>query len=242
MNQLDGSSLKYEFTSLVTFANGKCSEFKKKEALQINKKGRGYLFTFLGSSDEMLQNEPVEDVDEIVLTFGKALYPLTMQVSENFLPEQLVDFQAVKDRWLKLRNELSEKNDYNYYINKELDKYELGLKSEEKLFSILKENMFYKLLFWQMGEERQSLVIRDFPAWTRLSIFSFQHPKKENESWLFDTYDVHDEGSGHLLSGHATIHYTRGDDDMPKQIVVWARIEEEHIGYFTKQITIKRIE
>lgn len=241
MSQQDGTPINYEFTSLVTFANGKRSEFKKKESLRVEEKRDGYVFTFLGSTEETLQNKPVDDVDEIVLQFGKALYPLSMQVSKGFVPEKLVDYPVVKERWLKYRKEMSEKCDYNYFINKELDSYELVLSSEERLFSTLIENMLYKLFFWQMEADGQELVIRDFPAWERLAIFKFNRPKKENGSWVFESLDVHDEGSGHLLSGRATINYTYGDDNLPEQIVLWARVEEENIGYFTKQITIKRV-
>lgn len=38
--------------------------------------------------------------------FRNRLYPLSMQVLENCVPEKLIDSQVVKNRWLKLREEL----------------------------------------------------------------------------------------------------------------------------------------
>lgn len=240
MNQTDGALIRYEFTSLVTFANGKHSQLKKIESLSINKKSNGYICTFEGSCEETLQNEPISGINEVVLLFGKALYPLSIKVSKNGTLESIVDFPMVKERWMKKRDELVAKYN-NYYINKEAESYALGLESEETLLSILKENMFYKLLFWQVDKDEQTLEIRDFPSYARSAIFSFRRPKRENDSWVFDTFDVYDEGSGHILSGRSTLSCIYDDNGLPESVNVKSMVEEENVGYFTKEIAIKKI-
>lgn len=242
MSKIDGTLIKYEFTSLVTFANGKRSQMKKIESLSINKKGNYYICTFEGSCEETLQNEPISGINEVVLSFGKALYPLSIKVTTDGNLEEIVDFPMVKERWMKKRDELVAKYDNNYYINKEAESYALGLKSEETLLSILKENMFYKLLFWQVDKDEQTLEIRDFPSYARSAVFSFRRPKKENGSWLFDTFDVRDEGSGHILSGRSTLSCIYDDNGWPESVKLKTMVEEENIGYFTKEIAIKKIE
>ena len=241
MNQTYSALIKYEFTSLVTFANGKHSQLKKIESLSVNKKGNYYICTFEGSCEEALQNEPISGINEVVLLFGKALYPLSIKVTTDGNLEEIVDFPMVKERWMKKRDELVAKYDNNYYINKEAECYALGLKSEETLLSILKENMFYKLLFWQVDKDEQTLEIRDFPSYARSAVFSFRRPKKENGSWVFDTFDVRDEGSGHILSGRSTLSCIYDDNGLPESVKLKSMVEEEKIGYFTKEIAIKKI-
>lgn len=241
MNSIDGDVVKYEFSSIVTFANGMQSKLKKVESLNINKKGKSYIYTFIGSCDETLQNEPISGNNEVVLSFGKALYPLSMQVSEDGDIERIVDFPMLKERWMKKRDELVAKYDNNIYIKKEAENYALGLESEATLLSILKENMFYKLLFWQIDKDEQTLEIRDFPSYARSAIFSFRRPQKENGSWVFDTFDVRDEGSGHILSGRSTLSCIYDDNGLPESVNVKSMVEEENVGYFTKEIVIKRI-
>ena len=106
MNQTDSALIKYEFTSLVTFANGKHSQLKKIESLSVNKKGNYYICTFEGSCEEALQNEPISGINEVVLLFGKALYPLSIKVTTDGNLEEIVDFPMVKERWMKKRDEL----------------------------------------------------------------------------------------------------------------------------------------
>ncbi|MBO4531341.1 MAG: hypothetical protein IK017_11885 [Paludibacteraceae bacterium] len=231
----------YEFNTCITFANGQKSSFRKLEHIQAEEGKDGYAFTMKGSSNETLDDKEPEDWDAIVLEFGKALYPIGLRVSGQGEFVGLRDFEGIKEHWKARRQEIIDY--YNsYLIEKESNRYALALKTEDKFYHILKENMFYRLFLWQESLQNQKVEIRDFPTRARLAIFSF-HEKKYDKTGgiIYDTYDVTDEGSGQLLSGHAKLHLRRDKDGLPGEISLWARVEEKDAGFFTKEITIKRI-
>ncbi len=229
INQIEAS---YDFDSCITFVNGRKSVFHKTENIQIKKNRGGYEFLMLGSNEETLNGKTPDEFDAIILEFGKALYPMSLQVSEKGDFLGINDFNKLKDHWMTRRREIVEYYENFFPIKKQSYRYSLALDSEDKFYNILKENMFYRLLFWQEESPKQEVIIRDFPQMERLSIFTFQGTT--------ETYAVRDEGSGRLVSGHAKIHILRDDDGLPNEIKLWARVEEQDTGYFTKEITIKR--
>lgn len=230
----------YDFSSVVTFANGQRSAFHKVEHVEARMDGNDYSFLMKGSSDETLNGVVPEEFDAIILEFGKALYPIDLRISDQGEFIAVNDFEGLKEHWLARRKEIVDY--YNsYLIEKESNKYALALKTEEKFFNTLKENMLYKLLFWREEEPVASLGVRDFPSRARISTFVFQGRKVVDGFSRYDTYDFRDEGSGRLLGGHATLRIGRDDDGLPSEIGFQAKVEEQDTGYFTKEITIKRI-
>lgn len=236
-----GIETSYDFTSVVTFANGNTSSFHKVEHIYAQQEKQDFSFTMKGSTDETFDGKTPEDWAAIVLEFGKALYPINLSVSEQGDFMAVDDFEGVKQHWKDERQRLV---DYynNYWIEKESNRYALALKTEEKFYRTLKENMFYRLFFWREGQTDQQVVVRDFPLRARLSIFTFQGKSYDEKGGVcYDTYQVNDEGSGRLLGGHAKLQLYRDKDGLPNEIKLWARVEETDTGYFTKEITIKRI-
>lgn len=231
----------YEFNTCITFANGQKSSFRKLEHIQAEEGKDGYAFTMKGSSNETLDDKEPEDWDAIVLEFGKALYPIGLRVSGQGEFVGLRDFEGIKEHWKARRQEIIDY--YNsYLIEKESNRYALALKTEDKFYHILKENMFYRLFLWQESLQNQKVEIRDFPTRARLAIFTFQGKSYDEKGGVcYDTYQVNDEGSGRLLGGHAKLQLYRDKDGLPNEIKLWARVEETDTGYFTKEITIKRI-
>lgn len=240
MYNFENTNVLYEFSSCVTFVDGHKSTFRKVESIQAQREKEGYLFTFLGTSDELIDGKEPEDWNPIILQFGRALCPYGLQVTEQGELTGVHDFETVKKHWFDQRREII---DYynNYYIEKESNQYALALDSEEKFFSIIKKNMFPRLLFWQEGLASQEVEIRDFPSPARLAIFTFQKGKVEAGSLFYETSQVRDEGSGRLLSGKCTLRIRREADGLPGEISLWARVEEQDTGYFIKDITIRRL-
>ncbi|MBO4529121.1 MAG: hypothetical protein IK017_12940 [Paludibacteraceae bacterium] len=250
MYDFEYSSTIYEFASVVTFANGKRSEFKKKDQILFNRDDTEkdkFVVTMLGSHDETIDGNPVDDFNQIILQFGKALYPIKMKVSDHGEIEHLLDFSEMKERWKLRREELIEYYEYEYLVKKQSHRYAVGLKSEEKFFGILKENMLYRLFFWYDNKQPQDLILHDFPARARKAIFTFdgktsiEKKEKEEKGIIYDTYEVHDEGSKKILSGHAQLTIQFSEDGLPDRIMLWARVEEKDVGYFTKEVVIKRL-
>lgn len=240
MFDIEQLNTSFDFTATVIFANGHQSVFHKEEHICAKRVKDYYDFTFQGSSNESINNKAPEEWDDIVLQFGKALYPLSLKVSEQGELTGVRDFEKVKDHWFAKRQEIIDY--YNsYLIEKESNRYALALMSEEKFSNIIKKNMFYRLLFWQDELSSQEIEIRDFPARARLAIFSFQGGRREREYLCYDTSHVHDEGSGRLLSGRCTLRIRRDADGLPGEISLKARVEEQDTGYFIKEITIRRL-
>ena len=51
MKELEVPTIKYDFSSLVIFANGHKSSFRKVEQIKVGKANDGYSFSMLGSSE-----------------------------------------------------------------------------------------------------------------------------------------------------------------------------------------------
>lgn len=230
----------YAFSGKVTFADGHVSLFTKKDHVEVTKRKDVYICAMHGSSDEKLNGNDPDEFDAVILEFGKALYPMSLRVSEEGELLGVDDFDGLKEHWLAKRKEIIDY--YNsYVVEKESNRYALALDSEEKFFNIIKKNMLYRLLFWQDELPNQEVEIRDFPARARLAIFTFPSGKFGGKGVGYDTYSLHDEGSGRLLGGHATLSVTRGADGLPDEIVLKARVEEQDTGYFSKEVTLKRL-
>ncbi len=230
----------YSFSAKVTFADGHVTLFSKKDHVEVNKRKDVYLFTMHGSSDEKLNGKDPDEFDAVVLELGKALYPIDLRVSEEGEFLGVDDFEALKNQWEANRKKIIDF--YNsYLVEKESNRYALAFDSEEKFFNILKKNMLYRLLFWLDKSPNQEVEIRDFPARARLAIFTFPGGIFDGKGWSYDTYSLRDEGSGRLLSGHAKLTVMRGADGLPDEIVLKARVEEQDTGYFSKEVTLKRL-
>lgn len=230
----------YEFNSCVTFANGDTNTFRKIEHVSAENIGDSYIFTMQGSSEETLDGDEPEGWDAIVLKFGKALYPFSLQVSNEGRLNGFKDFEKIRNQWLERRQSIIDY--YNdYYIEKESDRYYFVLKTEEKFFGILQKNMFYRLLFWQDNIDVEDIEIRDFPLNTRLTTFTFNKGRFEDGFMCYTSGIVHDEGSGRLIDGVCKLKISRSPDGLPKEITLSAKVEEQDTGYFTKKLTIKRL-
>ena len=241
MYDFDSIDATYEFDSTVTFANGKKTTFRKVEHVTAKKVDESYVFTMQGSSEEIIDGDEPDGWDVVVLRFGKALYPYSLKVERDGGLSGVLDFEKVKAHWFDQRQQIIDY--YNdYYIEKESNRYALALKSEEKFFQTLKDNLFYSLFFWSENQPDHQVVIRDFPSRTRLAIFTFKDKRYDDKGDLsYETGLVKDEGSGRLLSGQASLQFIRGKEGLPKEIRLKARVEEADTGYFTKEITIKRL-
>lgn len=231
----------YEFVSCVTFCDGHKSTFCKKEHVKAVGSDGLYIFTMLGSSEETVDGMAPVDWSDIILQFAKALYPITLRVSGQGDFMAVENFEELRRRWKEKCQKI-----IDYYnsslIEEESQRFALVMETEDKFFHTLKENVFYRLFFWTVDQPVQQVVIRDFPSYARLAIFSFQEKKyDENGGLCYETYEVKDEGSGRLLSGHAKLRLSRDFDGLPKEIHLKARVEEAETGYFTKEITIKRL-
>ncbi len=173
MKQLEGTILKYEFCSCVTFANGHKSSFRKVEQIKVGKANDGYSFTMLGSSEETIDGDEPEEWNAIILQFGKTLCPYTLLATGDGELTGVQDFEEIKGHWLDQRQEIIDY--YNsYLVKKESNRFYLAFNSEEKFFNIMKNNMFPRLLFWQDNLQNQKIEIRDFPAAKRFTIFTFR--------------------------------------------------------------------
>ena len=232
----------YEFSSCVTYTDCHKSTFRKIEHVKVGCTDDARIFTMQGSSEETIDGKEPEGWGEIILRFGKALYPITLNVNERGKVIGIKDFEKTKEHWMTRRREIVESYENNFLIKKESYRYALALKTEEKFIDILNKNMFYRLLLWQDGISGQMIEIRDFPASGRLAIFTFNDKKYDDNGGVsYETGQVNDEGSGRLLSGQAKLQIYRDKDGLPKEIKLKARVEEAETGYFTKEITIKRL-
>lgn len=241
MFKFESINASYEFSSCVTFVDGHKSSFRKVERLKAENTKEAYVFTMLGTSEEMVDGKEPEEWGAIILHFGKELYPYSLLVSDQGDLLRVQDFERVREHWMTRKKELMEFYEHNFLIKKEAYRYALALKTEEKFLDIIRRNMFYKLLFWQDNIMGQEVEIRDFPAPQRLAIFTFQDGKEENDALCFETACVHDEGSDRLLSGKCTLRIHRAMDGLPAEVSLWARVEEQDTGYFIREITIRRL-
>ena len=233
MYDIKQTDVSYVFHSSVTFTNGHKSTFQKIEHVQIKKTTNGkYEFKMIGSDEELLNGKEPEEFDAIVLEFGKVLYPISLQVSEDGEFLGINDFENLKEHWLTRGREIVEHYNSDVLIENEYKRYALSLASKETFYNILKYNSFYRLLFWNEDLLKREFVIRDFPACGRQVTFYFND---KNE-----TYTFCDEGSGRILNGHATIQLHRDNDGLLNEIKLTAKVEEQDIGYFTKEISLKR--
>ena len=80
----------------MTFVDGHKSTFRKVESIQAQREKEGYLFTFLGTSDELIDGKEPEDWNPIILQFGRALCPYGLQVTEQGELTGVHDFETVK--------------------------------------------------------------------------------------------------------------------------------------------------
>ncbi len=232
----------YEFLSCVTYTDCHKSNFRKIEHMKAECADGSYVFTMLGSTEESVDGIVPEGWGEIILKFGKALYPISLKVNENGEVFGINEFEKFKEQWMTRRREIVESYENNFFIKKESYRYALALKTEEKFIDILRRNMFYCLLLWQDVASEHKVEIRDFPASGRLAIFTFNDKKYDDNGGVsYETGQVNDEGSGRLLSGQAKLQIYRDKDGLPKEIKLKARVEEAETGYFTKEITIKRL-
>ena len=231
----------YEFSSCVTYTDCHKSTFRKIEHVKVGCTDDARIFTMQGSSEETIDGKEPEGWGEIILRFGKALYPITLNVNERGKVIGIKDFEKTKEHWMTRRREIVESYENNFLIKKESYRYALALKTEEKFIDILNKNMFYRLLLWQDGISGQRIEIRDFPATGRLAIFTFQGGRREGDFVCYETSQVQDEGSGRLLSGSSTLRIRRDADGMPGEISLWSKVEEQDTGYFIKEITLRRL-
>lgn len=230
----------YEFISSVTFANGSRISFRKIEHVKADNIDGSYIFTMQGTSEETLDEMEPEDWDAIVLKFGKALYPYWLKVSAQGELLKVHDFSKIQKHWLEKRQEIIDY--YNdYYIEKESNNYFLALKKEENFLEVIRKNMFCRLFFWQDNMQNQELEIRDFPLNTRLTTFVFQKGHRNDGGVCYESSNVHDEGSGRLIAGRCNLYIRRDFDGLPAEISLHARVEEQNTGFFSKELTIKRL-
>ncbi len=241
MYNFDDISASYEFCTCITFPDGQKNSFSKVEHIEAKVVKTGFLFTFEGSGDESFDGTEPDDWSSIFLSFGKALYPYTLQVSENGKLIGIKDFEKLKARWTATQEEILDKYDYNYEIKKIAYSYAYTLKSEKMFLSMLRRNMFFHLFFWQDNLPNQEIEIKDFPINSLISIFCIQNKKIDNDVLCYETDTVYDEGTFDLLSGECKVNIRRDLDGLPSEITVFAKVEKRYRGYYTKEITLRRL-
>ncbi len=241
MYNFDNIAASYEFSACVMFADGKKTSFTKVEHIQAKREDEGYCFTFNGSSNEKVNGKDPEDWNAIIIEFGKALYPYSLQVSDHGRLNSILDFDNFKEHWMTRRREIVEYYECNFPIKKMSYSYSLSLKTEKKFLNILRKNLFYRLLFWQDDQTNQEIEIRDFPGREKFAIFSFDSGIEENGEVVFKTDRGFDDGTYHMQSGNCIINIRRDDDGLPIEIVLRAKVEQQYKGFFTKEVKLRRL-
>lgn len=241
MYNFENISALYEFCTCVTSPDGCESTFRKVEHIEAKREKSGYTFSFEGCSQEVVDGKEPEDWNAITLDFSKAFYPYSLEVAENGKLIGVKDYQKIIEHWNRRRDELYEKYDYNIHVMDHSHIFMQVLESERMFLSVLKRNIFYRLLFWQDNLPSQEIEIRDFPSPRMITIFSFEGGVKGKNCLCYKTDKVFDEGSCRNQAGDCTIKVHRDADGLPKEITVIANVVKKYTGSFSKKITLKRL-
>lgn len=241
MYNFEEISASYEFCTCITFADGHKSSFRKVEHIEAIRDKFGFKFTFEGSEDETFDGKEPDDWGAIFLELGKKLYPYTLQVGENGELIGVQDFDELKERWLTSRDELLENYEHNFEVKKVAFSYAYSLNSERMFLSLLRRNLFFHLLFWQDNLPSQEIEIKDFPDMSSLSVFLFQRGIEENGYLCYNADTVYEKDAYNLVGGNCTMKIRRGADGLPDDVSLVAKVEKRYRGYYTEEITLRRM-
>lgn len=238
----DEINVTYNFISRTTFVTGERFSYEKLEKISVKRSKEGFLFTMLGSENETINGEEINDSYRVNLDYGKALYPLILKVSNDGKLLNIQDIEAVRKQWGKKAEELNEYYGYAPVAMTISRQYGMAL-SDDSFLDVLRNNMIYRLLFWHDSSVAEPVCVPHFPEPERKAFYWFGKKQVMNDgSFHYEAAKMCDEGSGKMVGGEGTLDLFHSSDGLPSEIKLWVKLEEKDKGYFFHEVVIKRKE
>ena len=236
----DNINVAYDFLSRTTFVTGEQFVYEKQDKISARRDGSDYIFTMLGSEDERVNGEEINDSYRIPLDFGKAMYPLSLRVSDEGKLLDIVNFDGLKEQWEKKAKELDEYYGYAPVVLTLHRQYEDVLK-DDPFVKVLANNMMYRLLFWHESSIAEPVSVPHFPEPEREAFYLFREKQVKKDGGIhYETQETYDEGSGNMVGGEGKLDFTYAPDGLPQEIKLWVKLEEKDKGYFFHEVIMKR--
>lgn len=232
--------ISYQFSSSIFFPNGKQSELRKKELVRIKKKTRDEIcICLLGSAEESLNANPLDDFDEIMAELGKSLYPIVLDMDESCRIKRIQNLIEVKQRWQSCSNELLRQYDNAYYIERYINSSSVNLKSEKLFLKALRSNTFIQLLFWNNRESDSVFSVAGFPHKEDEIGLCFEKKAMEGDNDVYRSSSIRNSKNGAILNGNAILRVQDREDFCTRSASIAVRLEAEGEGYYTKKVNIE---
>lgn len=235
-------AVEYQFMSCTTWMTGEKFTYEKLDKFVVKRSGNEYLFTVLGSENETINGEEINDSYRVILDYGKALYPLTLKVYSDGKLLDIQDVEAVRKQWGKKAEELNEYYGYAPVAMTISRQYGMVL-SDGSFLDVLRNNMIYRLLFWHDSFVWEPVSVPHFPEPERKAFYWFGNKQVITEgSFHYEAIKMCDEGSGKMVGGEGILDLFYSSDGLPSEIKLWVKLEEKDKGYFFHEVVIKRKE
>ncbi len=236
----DNINVAYDFLSRTTFVTGEQFIYEKQDKISARRDGDMFHFTMLGSEDEKINGEEINDSYRITLDYGKALYPLTLKISDDGKLLDIEDLDDVRKQWGEKSEKLNEYYGYAPIVITLCRQYGEVLNGN-LFFNVLYNNMMYRLLFWHESSLNIPISVPNFPAPDRYAYYSFGGKDVLKDGTVhYEAQEWHDEGSGNMVGGEGKLDFTYAPDGLPQEIKLWVKLEEKDKGYFFHEVIMKR--
>jgi len=140
------------------------NSYSAKIDLTAHKTEKGdYLFTLLSRHDVMVDDDKPGHASDVVLTeIGDIFYPIILSVSQTRKITGVENFDEIKERWEKKRDELLKK-----YPTFELEQHfkasEKNMKDKDSFYEVLQRDAFIQFYFLPVEKDVMTFDLHNFP-------------------------------------------------------------------------------
>jgi len=219
------------------------NSYSAKIDLTAHKTEKGdYLFTLLNRHDVLVDDERPEQASDVVLTeIGDSFYPIILSVSQERKIISVENFDEIKERWEKKREELLKK-----YPTFELEQHfkasGKNMNDKDSFYKVLQRDAFIQFYFLPVENDVMTFDLHNFPKHGyKMMYYGIKNKKEstpETENYLVSPAFGNSEIKH--TDGTLSCHQSKEGDYESMELMVNLLMDE--YTYYRRKVTLSRDE